>query len=134
MDAFWVGLDKYGMLVAAAASLYSAAMWVIQKRRERRMKDPIVIRLVCEETAGVLYELPIRPPRGTVTRAEVLGLLGMIPSRQQRFDWKNLIDPEFMDQLAEVVARRRNVVEIAISAAEFAQLETPSPSQSTAVP
>ena len=127
MDAFWSLLEKYGLLVAVAASLYSAVMWIVAKRSEKRMKEPILIRLVAaEDVTRVLYELPILPTRGSVTRAEVLGLLGMIPSHRERFDWKSLITPEFMKQLEEVASFRRDVIVVAVSEDERAQIEIPT--------
>ena len=124
----WNYLDKYGMLVATVASLYSAIMWFIQKRNQKRLKEPVAIWLVSEaDLSKVLYKMPYRPARGSVSRAEVLGLLGMIPSRQERYDWKSLISLEFMAQFEEVAAFRRNRIEIPISEAEFKQLDIQNP-------
>jgi hypothetical protein len=128
MTAMWNYLDKYGMLVATVASLYSAIMWFIQKRNQKRLKEPVAIWLVSEvDLSKVLYKMPYRPARGSVTRAEVLGLLGMIPSRQERYDWKSLISLEFMAQFEEVAAFRRNRIEIPISEEEFKQLDIQNP-------
>ncbi|MBP7951806.1 MAG: hypothetical protein KA004_19345 [Verrucomicrobiales bacterium] len=122
----WDTLDKIGTLVGLLAFLgtaYSAWRWWRHQRREKVLDMPIPIRLVDGESGRTLLELPHQPPRRNVTRAEVLGLLGMIPSRQQRFDWRHLHSPQFMTQLNEVYRGRRGELSIPVTAAEFAQLD-----------
>ncbi len=89
----------------------------------KALHEPVPVRLVDAESGRLLLELPHQPPRRTVTRAEVLGLLGMIPSRQQRFDWGWLHDAQFMRHLEEVHRGHRHVLEIPVTAEEYAQLD-----------
>ena len=125
-ESSWLLLDRIGIacgILAFVGAAYSAIMWMRQHRRERRLREPVPIRLISAEDGRRLHELPFQPPRRIVTRAEVLGLLGMIPSRQQRFDWAWLHDEQFMRHLEEVHMGQRQVLEIPVTAEEFAQLD-----------
>ena len=124
-ESAWPLLDRIGIvcgILAFIGSAYSAGMWVRHHLRERKLREPVPVRILCAEN-GHRYELPFQPPRRIVTRAEILGLLGMIPSRQQRFDWAWLHDEQFMRHLEEVHMGQRQVLEIPVTAEEFAQLD-----------
>ena len=127
-ESTWQFLDRLGIILGLLAFVgtgYSALMWVRHFRRERQLAEPVVIRLVDAVSGAARYELPYQPPRRTVTRAEVLGLLGMIPSAQSgaRFEWAWLHTCDFMAQLEDVYLARRDVLDIALTPGEFAQLK-----------
>ncbi len=125
-ESSWLLLDRLGIVCGILAFLgtgYSAFRWWRHQRREKELHEPVPVRLVDAESGRLLLELPHQPPRRTVTRAEVLGLLGMIPSRQQRFDWGWLHDAQFMRHLEEVHRGHRHVLEIPVTAEEYAQLD-----------
>lgn len=122
----WEQLDRISIvagLVGFFGTVYSAIMWMRHFRREKRLNQPVPIRLVSQGDWEPLHTLPFEPTRRIVTRAEVLGLLGMIPSRQQRFDWKWLHHPEFMRHIEEVHRGERDSLEIPLSPTEFGQLD-----------
>jgi hypothetical protein len=124
----WLLLDRIGIvcgIIAFLGTAYSAFRWWRHQQRERQLQEPVIVRLVAEVDGRRLHEVRYRPARRTVTRAEVLGLLGMIPSRQQRFDWKWLHEPEFMRHIEEIHTGDRDVLEIPLTAEEFRQLELP---------
>ena len=107
-DSTWLFLNQLSVLTSLLAffgTAYSAAMWLRHWRRQEALEEPVPIRLVDADTGKLLFELPYHPPRRLITRSEVLGFLGMIPSHRQRFDWKWLIDPEFMTRLQEIHMR-----------------------------
>ena len=125
-ESTWLCLDRISIVCGILAFLgtaYSVFRWWRHQQRERQLREPVVIRLVAEQGGRQLLELPYMPTRRTVTRAEVLGLLGMIPSRQQRFDWKWLLKPQFMQHIEEIHSGTRNVLEIPITEEEFRQLD-----------
>lgn len=127
-DSAWQNLDRIAIvtgLLAFLGTAYSAFRWWQHQRRQKELETPVPIRLMSAENRRLLLELPHQPPRRIVTRAEVLGLLGMIPSRQQRFDWAWLHDARFMRHLEEVHRGQRDVLEISLTAEEFAQLDLP---------
>ena len=128
----WDFLDKLAILtglVAFAGTAYSAFKWWQHQRRQRELEVPVPVRLVSALGGSLLYELPFQPPRRTVTRAEVLGLLGMIPSTEpgRRYEWEWLHQPEFMRDLEEIYQGKRQVLEIHLNEAEFAQVRVGTP-------
>jgi len=125
----WNLLDKIGTilgLLAFIGTTYSALMWMRQFRIEKRMLEAVAIRLVSAKEGRLLHELPYKPARRLITRSEVLGLLGMIPSRQQRFDWRWLHEPDFMRHLEAVYRGERCHLEIPVTDDEFSQLDLPA--------
>jgi hypothetical protein len=129
-ESTWLLLDRIGIICGILAFLgtaYSAFRWWRHQQRERQLQQPVTVRLVAKKDGRLLLELPYKPARGTVSRAEVLGLLGMIPSRQQRFDWQWGFEPQFMQDIEEIYRGDRDVLEIPLSDAEFRQLEVPPP-------
>lgn len=126
-ESHWQSLDRLGIvlgLLAFFGTVYSAWMWGRYRFAERRGRQAIPIRLTEAATGALLYTLPYAPSRRTLLRSEVLGLLGMIPSRQQRYDWRHLASPEFMLHLEEIQDGRRHTLEIPVTAEEYGQLET----------
>jgi len=133
-DATWQILDRLTIafsLLGMVGALYSAFQWWVHVRREKVMSQPIAIRLVDAANPGHLfYQLPYTPPRSMVTRSEVMGLLGMIPSAEEgkRFEWAWLHQPDFIDRLSEIHHARLHSLEIPLTAAEQAQVKLPQPS------
>ena len=132
-DSAWQILDRIGIvcgIFAFAGTTYSAFRWWQHQRRQKELETPVSIRLMSVENRRLLLELPHQPPRRSVTRAEVLGLLGMIPSRQQRFDWGWLHDARFMRHPEEVHRGKIHALEIPVTDEEFAQLDVSVPDKS----
>lgn len=132
-DSFWLFLDRFSIvcgLLAFVGTGYSACMWMRHQRREKTLRDLVPVHLVSADDGRILYRLPYQPPRRLVTRAEVLGLLGMIPSRQQRFDWGHLHSTDFMRHLDEIHQASRHSLEIPVSIEEFGQLDLPAATRS----
>ena len=127
MFDLWLILDRATILLALLASGYSAFGWWRHHRSERRLQQPVPIRLISKEDGSLLYELPYRPPRRLITRAEVLGILGMIPSAEagRRFEWAWLHQPKFMEDLEAIHHSRQHCLSIPLSASEVAQLALP---------
>jgi hypothetical protein len=131
-ESVWLLLDRVGIvlgLIAFVGTLYSAAMWWRHYQREKVLAQSVTIRLISEGKGERLYDLPYLPPRRLVTRAEVLGLLGMIPSAApgERYEWVWLHDPAFMRDLEAVHQGCSDILTIPLCPDEFAQLRLPSP-------
>ena len=129
-DSTWLIIDRIATicgLIAFLGTAYSAYQWWRHLRREKTLRQPVCIHLVRKCNGDLLYVLPFQPPRRLITRAEVLGLLGMIPSAEagKRFEWAWLHQPEFMNHLEEIHLGLRDVLEIRITDAEFAQIAPP---------
>jgi|GEM_PF-3119522 len=131
-ESTWLIIDRIGMIcgiVAFLGATYSALQWWRHLRREKQLGQPVPIRLTTEDGNTIRYQLPYQPPRRLITRAEVLGLLGMIPSAEagKRFEWVWLHQPEFMQVLEEIHLGRKDALEIRITDAEVAQISLPRP-------
>lgn len=127
MPDLWLILDRFTIILALGASGYSAHSWWRHNRREKQLQQPIPIRLLSAQAHSVLYELPYQPPRRLITRGEVLGLLGMIPSAEagKRFDWAHFHKPEFMRHLEDIHRARQHRLDIPLTTDEFSQLKLP---------
>ena len=129
-NSAWQFLDRATIVTGIFAflcTLYSAFRWWQHQRREKIMAHRIPIRLVSADDGSLRYEFPFQPPRRTVTRAEVMGLFGAIPSAEagKRFEWAWPHRPEFMQHLEEVHRGERRALEIPLTEDEFAQLKLP---------
>lgn len=70
---WWQWLDL-GLTVGTFAA--SVTVWLGERREQKLREQPIVIVVACESLAASA-ELPIRPLRQHLNRAELLGILGM---------------------------------------------------------
>lgn len=89
-----------------------------------RINDQIKIFLVVDGGNSLrVRELPLRLRRGDVTRAEVLGRIGMMPMREpgKRFSIRYLATPAFLDDLNAVADGKSSELEIRCSDEELGQ-------------
>lgn len=135
-DNLWTALERATILTAVVTSVYSAVSWARQHRRERQLRQSIRIQLTTLDRENVRYELSIRPPRRLITRAEVLGLLGMLPSKEagRRFSWDWLHHPEFLNDLVGIYEGESDILQIPLNDEEFSQLRLPPGDSETMVP
>jgi len=104
----WLGsvADVIGILGA----IFALAAWWQARRLHRELADER--RRLARHITVVLQhgnqriELPVELTRAELTRAEILGRIGMIPmrTRGQRFSLAYLNTPEFLRQLNQVAA------------------------------
>lgn len=121
-------LENTLTILGSAGAIYSGWSWFMARRRNRILDQPVTIRLVSIVDGRELFVLPYSPARRTLTRAELLGLLGMIPSGQKRYDWKSLIEPQFFQSIEDTLQGKCATIDISLSEEEFRQLDLqPSP-------
>jgi hypothetical protein len=78
-------------------SIYSASIWYSLKREEKFNEQRITIRL---KTPKVLIELPYAIERKYLTRSELQGLLGILPTKEMaRYKLSFLNTKAFSDNL-----------------------------------
>lgn len=106
-----------GGIVAAIGVLKVLAA---QRRQAERVE--VALRLVGEDQS---VTLPLEMLRKDVSRAELLGRLGMLPMRQkgQRFSIQSLSTPAFMRAVNEVVEGNSSILVIHASREEFDQFD-----------
>lgn len=99
---YWDYVDKIGIAASFFAMLFSFLVWLNQKRKERRDNALIYIRLHCNEPlVTITMQGQIR--RKNLTRAEVQGLLGVLPMQEKgkRYELGALNRKVFFDELEE---------------------------------
>jgi hypothetical protein len=118
--------------LAIATTIFALGGWLqsIQVRKiledekkNQNQKINIVIKTSDDKHS---YPLKIQPRRAELTRAEVLGLLGMIPLMQptERFHLKYISTPDFFKQLDLVKNDpKETVLNIMVSEEEFNQFD-----------
>ncbi len=113
-----------GALGAVGAFAASAANWLHARRLERRAAEPVKVRLVLEGE-GRSIDLPLEMRRRDLSRAELLGRLGMLPMRElgRRFSLRHLAKPAFMRDLARVLDGESAVLTIPASIEELDQFD-----------
>lgn len=121
----WDLFDKIGIAAALIAMTFSILVWLNQKRKERRDNALIYIRLRCNEPL-VTITLQGQIRRKDLTRAEVLGLLGMLPMKEKgkRYELGELNRRVFFDEMEDAqINKAMNEVVIPCSAAELLQFD-----------
>lgn len=122
---YWDYFDKIGIAAALLAMLFSILVWLNQKRKEQRDNDLIYIRLQCAKPE-VTITLQGQIRRKNLTRAEVQGLLGIIPMQKAggRYSLSALTQKVFFDELEEAqVNQKINQVMIPCSEQELMQFD-----------
>lgn len=120
------GADVIGILGA----IFALAAWWQARRIRAELADERQ-RLTRRVTVVLQHgdqriELPVELTRAELTRAEILGRIGMIPmkARGQRFSLTYLNTPEFLRQINQVAAGAGDdLLTIPCTAAEIAQFE-----------
>lgn len=105
MDLF----NAFGTFVGLLAAFFSLLAWLKARRIQKdqqaekaRQSKSITVTL---QYGGKKIELPVELRRAELTRAEVLGRLGMIPKtiKGSRFDLAYLNTPEFFKQVHQIM-------------------------------
>jgi hypothetical protein len=128
-EAFGFGSNLLQYLTALpsiGAFFYAMAISSRQKEAAECQKEMVEIQLrLTEGEERSCFILPFRIMRGEISRAEILGLLGMVemtPQKKgQRYSIKALSSPEFLEQVYRVKAGNGFTLEIPCTAEEIAQ-------------
>lgn len=115
--------------IQIGAFLFSIGAWFYARRIQRELESERRVQAekinVCLRVEGSQRHvaLPITIRRGELSRAELLGRLGMVPMRERgkRFALSALSDPAFMDQVDAVRSNGRHVIIIPSSDEEIDQ-------------
>lgn len=126
MDLF----NAFGTLVGILAALFSLLAWLKARRIQKdqqaekaRQSKSITVTL---QYGGKKIELPVELRRAELTRAEVLGRLGMIPMKKTgaRFSLSYLNKLEFQKQLNQIMDGNGDaVLTIPCTEEEFEQFD-----------
>jgi len=112
-------LNNVLIITGSLGAIYSAWSWWKHRRREKALEELVTLQLVSSLDGRPFHTLGIRPQRRSVSRQEVLGLIGMIPTREnRRYSCAYFSTQAFMDQLDAVHAARADILALQFSPAE----------------
>ena len=101
----WELIFKFGTLVTIASAMIAAwSTWKLRRETKRQwQKENEQIRVILRSKTREIT-LPVELQRGGLTRAELLGLIGMLPMQDKgkRFELCFLHTHEFSQRLAMV--------------------------------
>lgn len=105
--SIWDTLDKSGILVGLFTGVVSLMIWIHLLRKEKRDNDLISITLSVTDQAFTAT-LPGKIRRKNLTRAELQGMLGMLPMKHagKRYQLGALNDLAFFEGLEQAQVDR----------------------------
>ena len=120
MEALWLWSDRFTIVLALIAAVYSVLTWTRSTRllksnrmAQLRRQAPITIRLTSIDPnaeprtdALATYDLPYRPRRDQMSRVELTGILSFYYRGSRRFDSKFLTSIMEDGSLERVLAGR----------------------------
>ena len=123
MDEILAALEAVNTITGVISLVVSAAIWIRLQMASRADARPVAVLLRTD--AGRQVELPLHLTRGNLSRAEVLGRIGMIPTREagKRFSIAALSSPAFLSSLNAAKEGRRSEVIIPASDSEIDQFD-----------
>lgn len=123
-------LNNLGVAASVLGAVFALMAWLkarkVQKELETekaRQNKRITVTL---QHGSQKLELPVELRRAELTRAEVLGRLGMIPMKikGRRFSLGYLNRPEFLQQINQIIDGNRDaVLTIPCTGEEFEQFD-----------
>lgn len=127
----WDFLDKFGIIIGLITGLVTVAIWMHLLRKESRDNKLISISLAVPELEFKAI-LPGKIRRKNLTRAELQGMLGMLPMKTtgQRYQLDALNDGAFFDDLENAqIDRDIKEIEIVCKPQELEQFDAQRLSQ-----
>lgn len=121
----WDNFDKLGMVVGVVTGVITVFIWIHLIMRERKYNQLIAISLFVP-SSGFKATLPGKIRRKNLTRAELQGLLGMLPMKvaKDRYVLSVLNTAEFFQVLEEAqVCRHIDEINIICNEDEITQFD-----------
>lgn len=131
IDNVFEQIGNLANLLGLVSAFFSFIVWLYLKRQEKHQNKLISIKVAVEGTAAKV-QLPGKIRRKNLTRAEVLGMLGMLPMNQDkvsnagkpRFELDYLNDEQFFQVLEQAqVDPKVEEIEIRFSPREIRQYD-----------
>ena len=117
-------IGQVSNLAGAIGGIIAAFGVIKMLAAQRRQAENVVVALRLEGEEGTI-DLPLEMLRRDVSRAELLGRIGMLPMRQKgaRFAIRSLSTPAFMRAVNEVVEGRISTLVIPATSGEIEQFD-----------
>jgi len=122
---FFEILGQVSDLAGAIGGIVAAIGVLKMLAAQRRALEHVRVVLRLEEQGGGSVTLPLEMLRRDVSRAELLGRIGMLPMRQKgtRFAIRALASPAFMRAVNEVVEGKTSILVIPATQEEVEQFD-----------
>lgn len=119
----WGGFGFLEPIIGLATLAAASAAWLEQRRERRLASETVTVSLAIGEEGQVV--LPLEIVRRDLSRAELLGRIGMLPMRQAgaRFALRQLGTPAVMRELNRVLAGETSSLVIPASREEVDQFD-----------
>lgn len=117
-------LGFFGSVAAIAAWVHLVLMKNERTREEARRNQKVKIKLhLTDGDRTIVLPIPIR--RHEITRAEMLGRLGMVQMKEggKRFSLSHIGTPQFLEDLEEIFTGTKTELVIPASEAEIDQFK-----------
>lgn len=116
-------LDQVTIVISAVSMLFSFLVWLKIRKQIAIDSQRIQIKIVVPGT-GISFRLWSQPERRHLTRAEVLGLIGLIPRNcPENFKIAFLNTPQFFYNLAQVQDNNETTLRIECTKQELQQFD-----------
>ncbi|PWQ99321.1 hypothetical protein [Leucothrix arctica] len=104
---FWEQLDRFGIIIGLITGVITMLIWLHLKWREKKDNDLIAVNLL-DLSVGYKATLPCKIRRKNLTRAELQGLLGMLPMNEKgkRYELDGLNHVDFFSSLEKAQVSR----------------------------
>lgn len=123
MNAILEIVGLFSDLFGFFGGVFATLVW-LKLRAMDRLNEKVEILLQLEGGARTIT-LPLELRRGDVTRAELLGRIGMLPMAEKgkRFSLRHLSTPEFFRSLNAVAGNKTDTLVIPCSEEEINQFD-----------
>lgn len=124
-ENFWEQLERIGIVIGLITGVITMLIWLHLKWREKKDNDLIAVSLL-DSVTGYKATLPCNIRRKNLTRAELQGLLGMLPMKEKgkRYELGGLNRMDFFTSLEKAqVSRDIHEVSILCSSDDLMQFD-----------
>jgi len=133
MEHFVLILSIIGSLASIVGTIFALNAWVTAKRLDEKtelqyQKDNKRVNVKLHYGSEYI-PLPVNIRRGDLSRAEILGRIGMIPMKEKgiRFSLGYLSTPDFLDRINKILeSSDDDVLSIPCNESEFNQFDLPA--------
>lgn len=111
-------------MAGAIGGVVAAIGIVTMRRAQKRQEENIVVRML-DKDGDRMVPIPLQLLRRDVSRAELLGRIGMLPMQQKgaRFSIRYMSTPAFMTAINNVVRGDNDILTILVTREEIEQFD-----------
>ena len=122
MEELFQAVEVLANFAGLIGATISTGIWLQLRAMKKRAAQPISVKLVGDRR---ILELPLYLTRENLSRAEILGRLGMIPMKEKgkRFSLVGLSSPDFLRRINDAKSGKRGMILIPATEEEIDQFD-----------